>query len=295
MRRRSQQEAQDRLRLQSEPSVSLKPDADDGDMYSSVLQNEALCFDIKEIDLEIPEQVKGSIKEVGHYFHFIQDYLLQYQNKCIGENGIAVIVKRVGNQILSRGYSTTRVGVGHQDISKGRLRIALVPGVIREIRFKESDVRASYKTAFPSRSGDLLNLRDLEQGLEQIKRVSSQDVSMQIIPTDTIGESDVVLELKRIKPWKLTVTMDDSGAKSTGKLQAGMNLAIDNILGINDIFNLGLNTDADRKGPSRGTTGNNFFYSVPYGYWTYSINGSTSKYHQKIVGNYQTFVSSGDS
>ncbi|WP_196302056.1 POTRA domain-containing protein, partial [Ralstonia solanacearum] len=34
---------------------------------------------------------------------------------------------------------------------------------------------------------DLLNLRDLEQGLEQMKRVASQDVDMQIVPTDVPG------------------------------------------------------------------------------------------------------------
>jgi hemolysin activation/secretion protein len=35
-------------------------------------------------------------------------------------------------------------------------------------------------------------MRDLEQGLEQMKRVASQDVDMKIEPTDTSRESDVV-------------------------------------------------------------------------------------------------------
>ncbi|WP_196304116.1 POTRA domain-containing protein, partial [Ralstonia solanacearum] len=45
------------------------------------------------------------------------------------------------------------------------------------------------------------NLRDLEQGLEQMKRVASQDVDMQIVPTDVPGVSDVVISVKRAKPW----------------------------------------------------------------------------------------------
>ncbi|SAL32211.1 polypeptide-transport-associated domain-containing protein [Caballeronia turbans] len=48
-----------------------------------------------------------------------------------------------------------------------------------------------------------LDLRNLEQGVEQMKRVASQDVDMKIEPTDVPGESDVVLSLKRAKPWSL--------------------------------------------------------------------------------------------
>jgi hemolysin activation/secretion protein len=153
----------------------------------------------------------------------------------------------------------------------------------------------TWKTAFPTGPGKLLNLRDLEQGLEQMKRIPSQDVDMQIVPGETPGESDVVISVKRSKPWKLTGTLDDSGAKGTGKLQAGLNLAVDNPLGLNDLFNIGVTTDADRKAGQRGTTGNNVYYAVPAGYWNFAVSGSTYDYHQEVAGANQTFVSSGKS
>lgn len=34
--------------------------------------------------------------------------------------------------------------------------------------------------------GNILNIRRLEQGLEQMKRVSSLDVSMKLLPADNI-------------------------------------------------------------------------------------------------------------
>ncbi|MGP1477726.1 MAG: POTRA domain-containing protein, partial [Phocaeicola sp.] len=42
------------------------------------------------------------------------------------------------------------------------------------------------KNAFPIKEGDILNIRRLEQGLEQMKRVSSSDVSMKLLPADNI-------------------------------------------------------------------------------------------------------------
>jgi hemolysin activation/secretion protein len=167
--------------------------------------------------------------------------------------------------------------------------------VIRAIRFSDPTLYGTWKTAFPTGPGKLLNLRDLEQGLEQMKRIPSQDVDMQIVPGETPGESDVVISVKRSKPWKLTGTLDDSGAKGTGKLQAGLNLSVDNPLGLNDLFNIGITTDADRKAGQRGTTGNNVYYAVPAGYWNFAVSGSTYDYHQQVAGANETFVSSGKS
>ena len=93
---------------------------------------------------------------------------------------------------------------------------------------------ANWQGAFPSRPGDLLNLRDLEQGLEQMKRVPSQEVEMEIVPGAFTGESDVVIHTKRGKRWRVVATVVDSGARGTGKLQAGLSVALDDALGLND-------------------------------------------------------------
>jgi hemolysin activation/secretion protein len=118
-----------------------------------------------------------------------------------------------------------------------------VPGVVRRLRFADPDTRGTWKSAFPARDGDLLNLRDLEQGLEQMKRVASQDVDMKIEPTDTPGESDIVLNVKHSKPWTFVVSADNSGTDATGKWQGNVSLGIDNPLGLNDVFTVGANQD----------------------------------------------------
>lgn len=293
-RNRLKQQAADRERQLHAPRVNLQ-EAPPAPSLVAALPPEAVCFNIDKFVLEVPEQVSARARRLGaEKFHFVQAYLERYAGNCIGRIGINLIVERLSEQILLKGYTTTRLGVPEQDLSSGVLRLTLVPGVIHQIRFADP-AASSRLNAFPSGPGDLLNLRDLEQGLEQMKRVASQDVDMQIVPAAALGESDVVIALKRAKPWKLTASLDDSGAKGTGKAQAGLNLGWDNLLNASDLFSIGVNSDADRDARQKGTQGYNASYSIPFGYSTASLSASDFQYHQRVAGLYQTFVSSGKS
>jgi hemolysin activation/secretion protein len=300
-RRRTQVEAQERQQQQRAPGVNLQSPTIGEDPDATALPAEPLCFTIGQFILDVPAQLSQSVRQAGAHtlpqdpFYFAQAYLQKYAGQCIGHDGLGLIVRRLTNRILAHGYTTTRIGIPEQDLTKGRLTLTLVPGIIRVIRFTDTAASASWKNAFPARAGDLLNLRDLEQGLEQMKRVASQDVDMQIVPGTDPGESDIVIDVKHKSRWKLVLNFDDTGAKGTGKYQAGLNLAYDNLFGINDLINVGFNTDADRRGGQRGTTGNSVAYSAPYGYWTFGLAASGYRYHQEIAGRNQTFISSGDS
>ncbi|KXS32930.1 MAG: Hemolysin activator protein [Candidatus Gallionella acididurans] len=298
LRNRAMQQAQERARQQQAPNVNLQgavPEAQPFQLPAA----ETPCFTVNTFVLEVPGQLSPAAHRYGastsllDHFHFAQKFLDQYKGKCIGREGINILVKGVTTKILERGYSTTRVAIPEQDMLSGTLKLTLIPGIIHELRFADAGTAGTWKNAFPTSAGKLLNLRDLEQGLEQMKRVTSQDVSMQIVPAGNLGESDVIISVKRSKPWNATINLDDSGIKATGKTQAGLQAGWDNLLGINDLFNIGTSTDADRNNYMRGTSGNNFSYSVPFGYWTSSVSANEFAYHQRIMGIAQSFVSSG--
>ncbi len=228
-------------------------------------------------------------------FAFARELLDHYTGQCVGKQGIDVLIKGLSQAILARGYVTTRVLVPEQDLSTGTLKLSLIPGMIRYVRFADEKLRGTWKTAFPTRDGEVLNLRDLEQGLEQMKRVSSQDVSMQLVPGDLPGESDVVLDVKRGKQWTVVASVDNSGTRATGKLQGNLSLGIDNPLGLNDIFNIGVSQDLELGDKRLGSHGWNGFYSIPWGYWTATLSAYTNTYYQQIAGVNQTFIASGNS
>jgi hemolysin activation/secretion protein len=299
-RRRTQVQAQERIEQQA-PRIDLQGGQAPEGPDTSELPAEPLCFKIDRLVFDVSSRLPPAVRSAGAHglpqdvFHFAQLHLQRYAGQCIGREGAALIVQRLTGLILARGYTTTRVGIPEQDLSNGVLTVALVPGVIRAIRFADPAVSGSWRTAFPSRPGDLINVRDLEQGLEQMKRIASQDVDMQIVPGEHPGESDIVIDVKRAKAWKLALSLDDSGSEGTGKLQSGAIFAVDNLLGLNDLFNIGINTDGDRKGRQRGTRGNSISYSIPFGYWNFGLSGSRYRYHQQIAGHNQSFSSSGDS
>ncbi|WP_322012243.1 ShlB/FhaC/HecB family hemolysin secretion/activation protein [Paraburkholderia sp. J12] len=265
-----------------------------------VLPAEQPCFPIHSFALDVPATLPDVARKQGasalpqDRFAFAREWLDHYQGECIGKQGLDIIVKGLQQEILSRGYITTRVLLPQQDLSSGTLKLALVPGVIRQLKFADPSTRGTWKTAFPARDGDVLNLRDLEQGLDQMKRVSNQDAEMKVVPADVPGESDVVITVKRTKPWSLVASIDNAGTRATGKLQGNLSLGLNNALGLNDILTLGANQDLEFGDKDLGSHGFNGSWSVPWGYWTATLYGNTNTYYQQIAGVNQTFVSSGN-
>ncbi|WP_080422399.1 ShlB/FhaC/HecB family hemolysin secretion/activation protein [Burkholderia ubonensis] len=295
---RQQEEARERERTVSAPRVRSSVAASAG---HPVLPTETPCFRVDRFVVDVPDSLPDGVKAKGasalpmDRFAFAREWLEHYTGQCVGKQGLDVLVKALSQDILSRGYITTRVLLPEQDLSSGALKVSLIPGVIRRVHFADEKLRGTWKTAFPTRDGELLNLRDLEQGLEQMKRVSSQDVSMQIVPGDVPGESDVVLDVKRGKPWTVVASIDNSGTRATGKLQGNISLGIDNPFGLNDVFNVGASQDLEFGDKRLGSHGWNAFYSIPWGYWTATLSAYTNTYYQQIAGVNQTFVASGNS
>ncbi|KVU84300.1 hypothetical protein WK76_25090 [Burkholderia ubonensis] len=298
--RQTQQQREAQQRDTAVRASSVRSDVPKAEAYLA-LPVETPCFRIDRFTLDVPSSLPDAAKAQGasalpmDRFAFAREWLNHYDGQCVGKQGVDVLVKGLSHAILARGYVTTRVLVPEQDLSSGTLKLSLIPGVIRHVRFADEKLRGTWKTAFPTGDGELLNLRDLEQGLEQMKRVSSQDVSMQIVPADLPGESDVVLDVKRGKPWTVVASIDNSGTRATGKLQGNLSVGIDNPLGLNDVFNIGVSQDLEFGDKRLGSHGWNGFYSIPWGYWTTTLSAYTNSYYQRIAGVNQTFIASGNS
>ncbi len=304
-RRRAAQQAIERQRALDAPNVQLqsveRPDVDNGKAPV-----EAPCFRVEAISLDVPPGLSPMVEAAGvralspdplfpGELSFANDYLQRYSGQCIGREGLNLIVHRVMARIIEKGYSTTRVMIGPQDLSAGNLKLQLIPGVIEAIRFAAPATYGTWRNAFPTKAGDLLNLRNLEQGLEQMKRVPNQDVDMQIAPGPLAGESDIVITVKREKPWSLALGADDSGLKSTGRYQGTATLTLDNPLGLSDILNLSYNHNLDGHASKYGTHGSSAYYSIPWDNWTFTATASQYDYYQQIAGAFATLVSSGKS
>jgi len=293
-----QRQAQERAAAVNTPTVRSALPATDG---FPALPVESPCFPIETFSLNVPKTLPQSAQTAGASslpldpFAFATSWLAHYRGECVGREGVAAITAGLTKAILAKGYVTTRVLVPEQDLTSGELKLTLVPGIIGNIRFSDASQYGTWRTAFPARPGDLLELRDLEQGLEQMKRVASQDVTMQIVPTEAPGESDVVIDVKRTKRWSVVASIDNSGSRDTGKFQGSLAIGIDNPLGLNDILNVGATHDLAFADKRFGSNGWNAFYSIPWGFWTATVAAYANRYNQQIAGVNDTFVTRGQS
>jgi hemolysin activation/secretion protein len=210
---------------------------------------------------------------------------------------VNVLIGEVQNALVSAGYVTTRVLAAPQDLSSGKLSLTLVPGRVRAIRFVQKSPHASAWTALPLNAGEVLNIRDIEQGLENFKRIPTADADVQIVPGDQPGESDLLINWKQERMLRFDMSADDSGSAATGKNQGGATLSVDNPLGWQDLFYLTLNSHlfGGAQQGDHGTKGWATHYSVPVGYWQMALQANQYRYHQTVAGATQDYIYSGTS
>jgi len=295
LQRQQQREREMRKELEPREDVRLPREGISVDTQD-IPEGEKPCFVINTIRLagESAERFQFALQDATHG----DDPAL---GRCLGVLGINAVIARVQHAIIAKGFVTTRVLAGSQDLSAGELVLTLIPGRIRKIRFSaDASARRHLWNALPASPGDLLNLRDIEQGLENLKRPPTADAEIQIEPATDAGakpgESDLVIHYRQGFPFRLTLSADDGGSETTGKTQGGMTLSGDNLLALNDLFYYSVNHNLDhRNNGGRGTRGYTAHYSLPFGYWLLALTTSKNHYKQSVAGFSQDYVYEGES
>ncbi|WHZ11506.1 MAG: Hemolysin activator protein precursor [Burkholderiaceae bacterium] len=304
-RRRQQREDAQRRRLEPNPEVRLQAPA--ATPPGRLPASESPCFAIRAVRWAWADAADASV--LAAWQPWLDASLAGADgndsplSRCLGAAGVRVLQERAQGALLARGYTTSRVLIAPQDLSGGVLALTLVPGRIHAIRLADPhEKHASLQSALPIKPGDILNLRDLEHGLENLKRPPMADADIKIEPAQALpgqpaagpGESDLVVSWRQGGPLRLNVGADNGGTRETGQYQGSVTLSWDNPLGLNDLLYLSLNHDLGGGMPGgRGTHGGAAHYEVPWGYWLLGLTGSQYNYYQSIAGATSTIVYAG--
>jgi hemolysin activation/secretion protein len=216
---------------------------------------------------------------------------------CVRLGDINALLRAITNAYVAKGFVTSRALVGPQDLSDGVLQIIVVEGELEAVRSASGDFsRAHIGLAFPGLAGEDLNLRDLEQGLDQLNRLPSSNAKIDIQPGQADGASIVLIRRERpaARRVRASLSADNTGQESTGRVQGTATLDVDNPLGLADFWSVYYARDLDEKAEA-GTEAFGGFASLPYGYWTLSVSGGAYSYESQIRGLEQTFSSTGES
>ncbi len=156
-------------------------------------------------------------------------------NQCLNITGLTAVTDAVTDGYIRRGYITSRAFLTEQDLSGGVLHITVIEGRLQQIRAEGADLPGrTLKMVFPGMEGKVLNLRDIEQGMEQINRLRTEPVQIEISPGDREGWSVVTLTASPEWPVTGSVGIDNSGQKNTGTGQLNGVLSFNNPLGLAD-------------------------------------------------------------
>ena len=242
-------------------------------------------FYIKQIQLD------GVPKELS----FLSKIARKHEQKHVTVSDITNIRNAFQRKLLDKGYVTSQVYIPEQNLNAGTLQFMVMPGRVEDIRYSASSAHGPWRTAFSVRPGDILNIRDVEQGLEQMKRVSSQSVTMKLLPGTAVGTSIIELSIKQDKPVHGSISFDNSGLESTGVYQGSFTTSFDQVFRANDTFTMSLSGDLSGSGSIKGTRAASLNYVIPHGKDTFSLSFSKSRYHQTIQSNPYDFTYSGKS
>ncbi|MBC3364075.1 ShlB/FhaC/HecB family hemolysin secretion/activation protein [Pseudomonas sp. SWRI154] len=245
------------------------------------------CFQIETIELKGADALSE---------HERQRLLKPYINQCLGVPQLNELLKTVTDAYLEKGLVTSRAYLPQQDLSSGRLQVLVVEGRLEGLRGAEDSGLSERELAmsFPGRPGDLLNLREIEQMIDQLNRLPSNRVEMELAPGQDIGGSEVLVKNTAQKPWRAGLSRHNDGQKNTGEQQWGVSLDWDNPLGLADQLALRGGHDAisDHQKTSRNAM---LYYNLPFGWWNLSYSYSQTEYRAPGQTNGRIFKQTGDS
>jgi len=245
------------------------------------------CFLIKTIELKGADALSERER---------QRLLEPYVNQCLGVPQLNELLKTITDAYLEKGLVTSRAYLPQQDLSSGHLQVLVVEGRLEGLKGAEDSELSERELAmsFPGKPGELLNLRDIEQMVDQLNRLPSNSARMELTPGQNIGGSEVLVQNIPQKPWRAGLSRHNDGQKSTGEQQWGASLDWDSPLGLADQLALRGGHDAisDHQKTSRNAM---LYYNLPFGWWNLSYTYSESEYRALGQANGFNFKQSGDS
>lgn len=272
---RAVREAQQRQQPASD--VFIKNDTNAGTLPA--MDAEEKCFGNMRIEL------LGHVASMGPE---PQAILKAYQDSCLSATRVNALLGELNRWYQVAGWITTRVYISEQKLSAGDLQLRVVPGRIEQYQINQNAADARITNAFPSQEG-LLNLRDLEQGLENINRLPSQQGKFQLFPGQETGSSKVLVNVDEKRRVRLSEMVDNSGTTALGKWKSTTEIAIDNLSQNNDQLAVGYIQNLDQGTMDAVFQGGTLNYLIPYGYHLFSATASLIDSRFTLPGINQTY------
>lgn len=232
----------------------------------------------------------------------VQEAVAPVRGQCLGLAEINSVLEAITFAYVEAGYIAARTFLPEQDLSDGQLDVVVVEGSLEAIIVNDDPDAAPRQRAmaFPGMIGAPVNLRDIEQGLDQLSRLRSVNATMELRAGSERGTSVLAVNRQVGRRWHASLDLDNLGNQSTGEQQSRLSFGYDDLFGLNDTLLLTYQrsmNDSPLSFSDNRPYGDTWTakFEVPYGYWTFALDGNHNEYKSQIDGAIDPIETSGNS
>ncbi|MDO5652767.1 MAG: ShlB/FhaC/HecB family hemolysin secretion/activation protein [Brachymonas sp.] len=190
---------------------------------------------------------------------------------CVSQGQVDALTQAITAAFVRRGYP--RIAIRPLWLPQ-QLELVVEPVRIAKVTGQTRQVNPS--TLFPQRGQGWLNMQDLDQALDQTRRLPGLQVQADVYPQGS-DAVEVRLTSRDAGVVHGSISLDNTGSSSTGRGVVRGTLSVNSPLGLSD--SLWVSANSTWPGTSQQKShGATLLYAVPYGYWNFSAMASASAY-----------------
>lgn len=206
-----------------------------------------------------------------------------YGGRCLGAQQMEQILAEVTKSYIDRGYVTTRAYLPTQNLASRSLQVLVIEGRVERVVLDDGALQSIHAPgAFPP-AGALLNLRDFEQGIDQVNRLASNNARLELRPGSKPGDTEVLIRNTPSRPYHAWMSADNHGPDSTGRNQLALAFTADRLLGLNELLLVTHRRSQPNDESRRASVANSLSMVIPFGYATASFSTSRSHYVSSVT------------
>lgn len=211
--------------------------------------------------------------------HKLQYVLDHFSNRVLTSEDIQTLITQIYTVLGKEGYVLVESPSISYDLKTESLSLHVRPSKILSFSYAKDSERTHIQHLFPH-VGSKLNIYDLEQGLENLRKIRPADMYMQKL--DNSPDVNVVVRADPVALVEGSFTISNEGDEATGRYQDELQLVVNDPLRLSDKLIVGgtrehLNTSAGKRYRSYYAS-----YTVPYKKYQLSITHQHLHYRQPL-------------
>lgn len=232
------------------------------------------CHDIQQVAIRNAPNLPAAVRD---------GIAAAYNGRCLGAPQMEQILAEITKSYIDRGYVTTRAYLPSQNLTAGRLEVLVIEGRVGSIVLDDGAREAIHAPGVFPPAGALLNLRDLEQGIDQVNRLASNNARLELRPGSVPGDTEVMIRDTASRPYHAWISADNHGADSTGRNQLALAFTADRLLGLNELLLVTHRRSQPNDESRKASVADSLSLIIPFGYTTASFSTSRSHYVSSVI------------